>query len=189
MGQKKAVFKKSALERSIREWLGVSQENYASFCGISKSMLSMIELNLRSWPTGKTDLTVIQAFIIARQNPEDLSELEKPHARKKKEWITLLKKLKLDIYKMKMALERQEFDLESAHLLARVCRLLRKQFPETDSIQSSILDLWEHTAQLKIKANSKAEQDWLRLQMDQKSARMDFIRKKLLEWESDPEKN
>ena len=63
MSRKQSVLIKKEEDLSIREILGLSQQDVASFCGISKSLMAMIEINERSFPMGKgkTDLELVQA--------------------------------------------------------------------------------------------------------------------------------
>ena len=75
--KKKSVLDKIPDRLIIRERLGISQENYATFCGVSKSMLSMIEINERNWPMGSSNHSWITIdFNEAEKNPPDLSVLE-----------------------------------------------------------------------------------------------------------------
>lgn len=78
--KRKAPFKKQPEDLNFREELGLKLEDVAPFCGVSVSMLGMIESDQRHWPwkANGNHQKLKMATYQSLQNPLDEAELPKP---------------------------------------------------------------------------------------------------------------
>lgn len=168
MPRKQAIRHKLPQQRNLREKLGISQSDYAHFCGISKSLLGMIEIGQRSWPAGKTtaDLPLHMAFLEAEQQPHDLSAVEKPPVSRIKVWQKRLREIRLEQYRQSNILEEMAFQLETCRRRWQTCQHLRQRYPELAAEQQLLLELWERKALRLMQNNSEEEQALLRFRLD-----------------------
>ena len=185
MSRKQSVLFKKEEDLSIREILGLSQQDVASFCGISKSLMAMIEINERSFPMGKgkSDLELVQAYIEAEKDPVDLSAYEKPEEWEMKVWTKRLAEIKMEKFRKKNELKKMEFKLKSARKLLQVCLKLRQNHPEKVKQRTALINLWEFSAVERIKENNESEQAWLKLRLKQLDENHELVEEALQKWE------
>jgi len=164
---KRSVYSKPPGQLLTRERLGITQEDYASFCGISKSMLSMIEINQRYWPLGKSNHSWIAVdFNEVEKNPPDLSAFEKAESWEIKDYKQDALKLSVEIYKAENLLEEMEFKYKASSMRLKTCLKLRARFTNPDSLEESLLNLWEQTAKVEIRKNRPLNQQLIRLNLE-----------------------
>lgn len=185
MPRKQSVLIKKEEDLSIREILGLSQQDVASFCGISKSLMAMIEINERSFPMGKgkTDLELVQAYIEAEKDPVDLSAYEKPEEWEMKVWTKRLAEIKMEKFRKQNELKKMEFKLKAARKLLQVCLKLRQNHPEKVDQKTALINLWEFSAIERIKENNESEQAWLKLRLKQLDENQELVEEALKKWE------
>ena len=184
MPQKKSVLSKREEDLSIRETLGISQEELASFCGFSKSHLAMIETNQRSWPMGKgkSDLELVMAYTEAEKEPADISAQEKPEPWELDIWNKRLSEIKIERYRKKKELSKMEFKLKSARRLLQTCLKLRQNHPQKAAQKAALINLWEYLAKERIHTNNEDEQAWLKLRLKQLDETKVLVESVLEKW-------
>ncbi len=152
---------------SIRLELGILQEDWAAFSGISKSLLAMIETNKREWPLGKgkTDLPLISAYAKAMEEPADLLHLEKPESMVRSQFEARLSGIRTQRFKKEKDLKKMQFLLKSGRKLLQTCHRLKLEFPELDQNRHSLLELWEKNALERISKNHEDIQALLEMKL------------------------
>jgi len=169
---KRSVYTKAPDQLITRESLGITQEDYASFCGISKSMLSMIEINERYWPLGKHNHSWIAVdFNEVEKNPSDILAFEKAEDWEIKEYKLYALKLSIEIYKAENLLEEMEFKYKAASMRMKTCLKLRLRFTNPDSVEVSLLNLWEQTAKVDLRKYKPLNQQLIRLKLENLNAK------------------
>jgi transcriptional regulator with XRE-family HTH domain len=181
MPRKKSVLRKKESNLSIRESLGISQEDYAAFCGLSKSMLSMIEIGKRDWPIGKgkNDHELIMAYLEASQNPSDISQLALPDPWEKDIWQKRLLQNQGELIRIKQLEKKMAFHYKAGQNLLRACLVLKEKFPEKAAKKEKLISLWEFLARDKIRKYNLEEQDWVQLKKQSLLAEEALLKKVL----------
>jgi transcriptional regulator with XRE-family HTH domain len=178
--KKRALIEKSPDRLSIREKLGISQEHYAAFCGISKSLLSMIEIHKRDWPSGtKNNFAIQLAFFEAEKIAEENPVPEKLEKWQREKLDLRLLKLKVQCYKVETELEAMSFGYHQARRRLKTCKELRLTFTNPETIEGKLLDLWEHTARIQLHEKSLMEQELLQTQLDSIKKQIETLEKRL----------
>jgi hypothetical protein len=152
---------------SIRLELGILQEEWAAFSGISKSLLAMIETNKREWPLGKgkTDLPLVSAYAKSMEEPADLLHLEKPESMARSQFEARLSGIRTQRFKKEKELKKMQFLLNSGRKLLQTCHRLKLEFPELDQNKQSLLALWEQYALDRISKNHEDIQAMLEMKL------------------------
>jgi transcriptional regulator with XRE-family HTH domain len=147
--KKRAAHKKHSSELRIRELLGISQEEYAAFFGVSPSMLSMIEINKRNWPgMGDNDMTV--AYKEAENDPAPLSIPMELTPEKISDLEIVFLTLKRDLFKNEQGLKKTTFGQQQCERRLKTCARLREKYTDPQSLQVKLINVWERTAQIKL---------------------------------------
>jgi len=167
MPRKSSVLFRSEDTLKLRERLGLSQKDLASFGRISKSLLAMIEIRKRSWPRGKSDTELYLAYAEGEKNPADLSEFVKPDASELNVWNKRLHQIQNERFRKENDLERMAINAKAARRLLQTCIKLRESHPEKVKQKPALINLWEHLAKERILENNESEQDWLKLRLKQ----------------------
>lgn len=177
--KKRSLLAKLPQNLSIREQLGISQEQYADFCGISKSMLSMIEIGKRNWPGGSpNDSEILLAFGQASKEPPDTSAFEIAQPTEKKNLEHRFRKLKVEKDRAVIVLEAMTFGYTQAQLRLKVCLLLREKFPD-ETTEGKLIGLWQHKARIKLRKASPMVQELLQLQIDNLEKKMEAVERRM----------
>lgn len=147
--KKRAVHKKHSSELRIRELLGISQEEYAAFFGVSPTMLSMIEINKRNWP-GMGDNDMFMAFSEAEKDTTPVSIPTEMTPAKKSEMKIRFLTLKRELFQNEERQEKTTFGQKQCERRLKTCARLRKKYTDPETLQSKLLNAWELTAQYKL---------------------------------------
>jgi len=184
MSPKRSILFKSEQDMNLRELLGLSQQDLASFCGMSKSHLGMIETNKRSWPMGKgkSDVELIMAYAQAEKEPADISVQEKPDPWEKKIWTRRLLEMKSEKFRKENELNKMEFKLKAARKLLQTCIKLKQNHAKKAAENETLIALWEHLARQRIHQNNEDEQAWLKLRLKQLDEGQLVVEKVLEKW-------
>jgi transcriptional regulator with XRE-family HTH domain len=177
---RKSLLYKMPDRLSVREKIGAGQKHYASFCGISKSMLSMIEINQRDWPSKKSDMEIRHAFYEAEKQNPDISAFEKPDDYQKKANKMRLMKLKIECYKLESALESMTFIYQQAARMLKTCAILHQKFTEPKALEFKIIDFWEFDASLKLSKNNPVDQELMQIQLECVKRQMEVLERNIL---------
>ena len=163
--KKRAVHKKHSSELRIRELLGISQEEYAIFFGISPSMLSMIETNKRYWP-GMGDNDIVMAYSEAEKDPAPVSIPLELTLEKKSDLEILFLTLKRDLFKNEQGQKKTVFGQQQCERRLKTCARLREKYTDPQSLQAKLIDLWEKTAQYKLEEKLPVELELEEIQLE-----------------------
>lgn len=175
---KKSVVAKRPENLSIRERLGISQEDFAMFCDVSKSTLSMIEIGKRNWPMGKLNqYEITSAFFTAEKEQTPVPAPPEPEAGKKSTLTRRLLKLRIEEFKVEKALEKMAFGYQAAASLWRTCGKLREKFTNPESLEAKLLNIWEHQATVKLKKSNPDVQNLLKAKLEGIRTEMQFVEK------------
>lgn len=167
MAKRRSVFYKPENSRSIREQLGITQEDYAAFSGISKSMLGMIEIGQRSWPVGKgkTDTPLVLAYALSQKAPADLSEFEKMGDEEIASLRFRLRQIALERMRREKELEQMQFFQTTSRNLLQMCHRLKQDNPDLAQKKQAVIDFWEHSAGQRLLKNSREQQQLLEMKI------------------------
>lgn len=163
--KKKPLINKSPERLSIREMIGASQEFYAGFCGISKSMLSMIEIRKRDWPISKGDSEIALAFIEAEKMEMDFSEYEQLKPYEVNDYEQRYLKLKGDVLRLEKGRKKNAFSVLQAKRMLKTCKVLRQKSEALSPFQMQTIELWETLAKNKLEEKRQIDLDILDLQI------------------------
>lgn len=175
MMKKRPLIDKNPERLKVREKLGIPQEQYAMFCGISKSLLSMIELNERSWPAGKSDHELIIAFLEAEKQLSGSTQVAKLTEKEIKELTIERLKRRVACYNLERKLEASTFAYNQACNLLKACALLKQKFTAPDSTEVLLINAWEINARLKQNEKSVFEQQMLKIKIEGLKKEMELI--------------
>jgi len=163
--KKRAVHKKHSSELRIRELLGISQEEYASFFRISPSLLSMIEINKRFWP-GMGDNDMIVAYKEAERDPTPVSIPMELTPEKKTDLEILFLTIKRDLFKIEQGHKQTIFGQQQCERRLKTCARLREKYTDPLSLQVKLIDLWERTALFKLEEKLPVELELEEIQLE-----------------------
>jgi transcriptional regulator with XRE-family HTH domain len=157
---------KTAHDLPHRDWLGVSQKEYADFCGVSKSLLSMIEQGHRTFPIGKSDVAIVLSYDEAENQNPDISALEKKekyHLRAEEKQYQALGREKS---RLELLLKIMPFKHLQCSRLLKTCLFLRQKITDTQSVQYKLIVTWEGNARKNLLENTPLKQELLQIQLE-----------------------
>jgi len=107
-------------------------------------------------------------LILMRQKkiPPDLSVLEKAESWELQEYKRDALKISIEIYKAENLLEEMEFKYKAASMRMKTCLKLRIRFTNPDSMEVSLLNLWEQTAKVDLRKYKPLNQQLIRLKLE-----------------------
>lgn len=174
---KKATIQKLPQELTFREELGLSLEHMATFCGVSVSMLGMIESKRRNWPTGNLNHIKLQMALtqVQQQEPAE-GELPAPSERQLDVIHRQIRELEYKHSSLQLELKKMQFRYTQASQLFRVCQKLKPEFPTPNTLESTGLDLWEKKSIRRMEDNSLLLQQRLSIQIDELKRSIEMLK-------------
>ena len=165
-----------------REKVGISQDDYATFCDITRSQLNMIERGKRSWPWRKRDNRWIFEKAVGDNDTDPLPvpELFKLTSEEIKDFKQSISKLNTQIEPMKLKLENMVLSGDQLHRLYQVTSRLEKTF-EADSTEELCILLWKRRSREKYQKNSQIQQRLLQLDIEAMQKKKAFLEECLSE--------
>lgn len=174
--KRRATYRKHSSELRIRELLGISQEEYAIFFGVSASMLSMIETNKRYWP-GMGDNDMVMAYSEAEKDPAPVSIPMEVTPEKISDLEVLFLTLKRDLFKNEQGQKKTTFGRQQCERRLKTCARLREKYTDPQSLQVKLIDLWERTAQFKLEEKLPVEIELEEIQLEAVRKQMAVLEK------------
>lgn len=170
---KKATLQKLPQELSLREELGLTLETLAPFCGVSVSMLGMIETKRRSWPSGSLNRIKLGTALAQVQQEESVEgELPAPSENQMEELKNRIAALEYKYGALQQDFKKMQLRYTQATQLYRVCQKLKPEFTTPGSMEVASLDLWEKQSLRKMEENSRLRQQQLSIQVDELKRRI-----------------
>ena len=160
---------------SVRERLGVSQQEFANFCGVPKANVSMAESNRRGSFATLPMAHLHQAFAEAQKNPADTAALEKLSPEEVEDAENLYLDLRLKWMRLGRKLKAMQFAYGQAVALHGTCSELQKMMPFADDLANQTLKIWTLQARFKISQNSRYAQKRMSLKRELLEKEMAFL--------------
>jgi transcriptional regulator with XRE-family HTH domain len=157
---------KSAHDLPHRDWLGVSQKEYADFCGVSKSLLSMIEQGHRTFPNGKSDEAIVRSYAEAETQNPDISAFEKKEAYHLRSEEKQYHALGREKSRLELVLKIMPFKHLQCSRMLKTCLFLRQKITDTQSPKYKLFVKWEGDARKNLLENTPVKQELLQIQLE-----------------------
>ncbi len=165
--KKKSLVSKEIEDLSFREMIGISQDDLAAFCGVSKSTIGMIDANLRNVSIkNKGYLEFMAPFAeIGNWFPEEPVFTAPTEAEKRKMKLIILG-VRVKISRLEGDLKRTTFSYRQAVLRKKFCGILLSRMADVGSTRYSIVQGWERSANEKIKEAGPFQQKLKMVDLD-----------------------
>lgn len=175
--KRKSAFRKASHELSFREEMGLRLEDLAPFCGVSVSMLGMIESGERHWPFkgNRHHLKLMHAVSDAVSAPMDEMQLPQPEDWEIDKLRDEAHDLEVKARRLKRQLERMVFRYRQAKTLYQVCQRLKGDFSE-GTLEFSALDYWNTLAEERLWLHGPIPQKRLQMKLDELERAVEWLR-------------
>lgn len=159
--------KNSTALQDMRDAYGLSQHQLALLMGVSRSLMSLMELDIRSWPTGTTLKQIaLEPFLLPPLPLALQAQIDAKQQQYMDEWKQLKqkslhkKKLTLRNFKTKLAdyKTREQQGINSLRLVEKVTTDWPEKDPKELAIHQTIWDVLSTEAWLKIREYGQAAQ-------------------------------
>lgn len=153
--------------QELRDTYGLSQQQLALLMGVSRSLMSLMELDIRSWPTGTTLKQIaIEPFLLPPISTDlqaqiDTKQQQHIDERKVLKQNTLFKK-KRTLHNLKTKLEDYKTREQQAISVLRLVEKVKTDWPEKDpkelAIHQTIWDVLSTESWIKLQDYGQAAQ-------------------------------
>lgn len=176
--RRKSTARQRGMELNFREELGLKLDEIAAFCGVSVSLLGMIESGERHWPwkVGGNHQKLTLATYQSVQNPMDDSQLPKQEPWEIEKYYDKIHELTLKKIRTQKRLKKMILQYSQAKTLYQTCTRLKTEFHNEDSLEAKAIDYWEHLSKIRLRETGPVSQKRLQMKMEELEKIMVWLR-------------